>query len=44
MFVLDLTLAILPSPELPLPLFWAKQVELSTSGDDRKLLNQQMSF
>lgn len=43
-FILDLALAILPSAELPLPLHWAKQVELPTSGDDRKLLNQQMSF
>lgn len=43
-FVLDLALAILPSPELPLPLRWAKQVESPTSGDNRKLLNQQMSF
>lgn len=43
-FVLDLALAILPSPELPLPLRGAKQVELSTRGDDRKLLNHQVSF
>lgn len=42
-FILDLDLAIFPSPELPLPLCQAKRIALSTT-DDRHLLNQPISF